>query len=66
MPLGPSSSAKSLIALPLGRPGCKFSYAVFLSGGVSLRHVTPPVHRVDYVGEPRHPGMCLMAGRCDL
>jgi hypothetical protein len=37
----------SAITPPRGEPDCSFSYAMFLSGWISLRHVTQPVH---YVG----------------
>ena len=38
------------IALPWPEPDCRFSVAVFLSGGVSPRHVTRPVHASGCVG----------------
>jgi hypothetical protein len=31
---------------PAGTPNCSFSYAVLLSGGLSLRRVMPPVRHV--------------------
>jgi hypothetical protein len=37
---------KSANALRLGEPNCSFSYAVLLSGGLSLRRVMPPVRHV--------------------
>ena len=55
---------KSGNGLPAERADGNFSYAVFLSGGVSPRHVTLPIHHVGCVGEHRDTlGTCLIAGQ---
>jgi hypothetical protein len=42
-----------------------FRCGIPVRGGIATaRDATE--HCVGYVGEPRHPGTCLSAGRCDL